>query len=346
MNVRQIYAQLGSGCEAWWKPYQTKTFKQRQASRTPEFVSFKGGGGGGDQKIIPWAGQQPFLLDIYNQAQNTARNVPSSPYTGELTADPNQNVLNAQQDRLNIANASQGLGDGAIDLGQRVLAGDFLNTSSNPYIMDVMDASAGQVYRDLTDQILPRIGSAAQQAGAFGGARQGILEAEAVGNAAREASEVTGQIALENYIRERANQAMAPSLIGSGLDLNLMPSNIAQQVGLEQMGFDQAALDEAFQLDQLRRTQPWEGIGNYSNIVQGNFPAGVVSSGGSGGGGLGGAISGGLGGLMLSSQYGSSLLPAMASTAGAGIPFVPSALGFMSNPIGGMILGGLAGGLL
>mgnify|MGYP003681213828 CR=1 FL=1 len=49
------------------------------------------------QKADPWSGQQPYLTDLYSQAQSQLQAGPQQFYPNKLYADPTQDVIAAEE---------------------------------------------------------------------------------------------------------------------------------------------------------------------------------------------------------------------------------------------------------
>ena len=102
-------------------------------SNAPRF----GGGGGGStntiQSTTPWAGQQPALGDIYNNAQNLYHGTPPQYYPGQTYAP-----LTGQQNYLIGQATSLGanFGDGGLNAANT----DLTNTLSPNYTSDTSGA--------------------------------------------------------------------------------------------------------------------------------------------------------------------------------------------------------------
>src|SRR5262245_54119842 len=65
----------------------------------------------------PWSGQQPYLKDIYAQAQQAYGQVPQGPWTGELIADPSKTQQQTNAQAYNLGQTNLGSGTGLADFG-------------------------------------------------------------------------------------------------------------------------------------------------------------------------------------------------------------------------------------
>ena len=145
----------------------------------------KGGGGGSTttvQKADPWSGQQPYLTDIFQQAQKLYNNGGMAPdyYPGQTVADQSswtQNALQMQADRAQngsplIDNASNAMNN--ITTGQALADNQGLNTlnqlsqEDNPYVDELYNRANNQVQASLDGNFsrAGRYGSGAHEAAA------------------------------------------------------------------------------------------------------------------------------------------------------------------------------------
>jgi len=235
-----------------------------------------GSSGGGNNKAVqstaPWNPQQPYLKDIYGQAQQAYGATPKSPWGGDFIAGPSSQQLNALQMAEGIVPTVGNLGQGAIDLGQKTLAGDFLNPQTNPAWNGMVEAALNPVTQRYTQQILPGIRSQSVANGAYGGSREAIAQGLAAQGFAREATDATSRLAYSLYGDERNRQAQAPSMISSGLGLQFAPSEYLSNIGGQYRGFTQDAINNALAGRDDLRTSPWAGLPEYSGIVQAGYP--------------------------------------------------------------------------
>lgn len=312
---------------------------------------FKMGGGssGGssqptvvNQNTEPWAGQKSFLsagdtpsTGLYQLANQAYTSMNKTPWSGDLIARPTTGQTQANTQRLDIADqlAGSGYGNNVMQMGNDMLAGKYLDPSSNPYLQSTIAAALNPVTERYIEQILPQIRSRAVSGGAYEGSAPEFSATQAAGDFARETGDIASRIAYQNYATERANQLNAPGLIQQALGMQLMPSSIYEGVGETQQAWNQDLLNEAIQKYGMAQQAPWTGLSEYAGLVTAGTPGQSSSanyqyatpSRGSQifQGALGGGVLGGLAGNVLGDATGWGLAP----------------WGF-----GGAVLGGLGGG--
>lgn len=277
-----------------------------------------GGGGSQTQEAKPWAPAVPYVTQGLGEAQNIySQQKQLAPFSGQLYARPGENIQGAQAMTLGMIPQVQQTAGQVSGYGSDVLGGKYLDVASNPALQGYMQAATQPLQQQLLEQILPSIGGGAIQAGGYGGSRQGIAEGQAIGRYLQEAGNITGRMAGEAYGQERQLQQAAPQLLAQGMQMGLLAPELMGQVGQQQQAAQQGILQEAFTLDQLRRTQPWEALQQYQGLV--NPIAGM------GGTAVSTPEANPLGGAAGGAMIGNQLLPGGWGTAiGAGAGFLLS----------------------
>ena len=284
------------------------------------------------QKADPWSGQQPYLTDLYSQAQSQLQAGPQQFYPNKLYADPTQDVIAAEEMARQAA-----LG------GQTDLAGDIAsatrfglmspqNLSNNPYIADAALAALRPLYTQ-TQGLLQQARRDATGAGQLGGDRQSILESNVIGNYLQRAGDLTSQMYSGAYQDAMKTQQQALLSAPQALQASLAPAQTLGAVGASQQARQQQAIDAARAKFEFEQQAPGRSLSDYANIVAGSMlPATTSISGGDpslmqkaiGGGLMGAGTYGALSGGMLGGTAGTGFL---GMTGGAG-------MAGMAGPIG------------
>lgn len=227
-----------------------------------------------------------YLKDEYQELVGRAKEeslIPYTPYADSRQADFTQDQLDA----FAATRAQQGLGQELLNEGTEMVRNAMVAPSQaglEPY----MNPYADLVTQHTLDELERRNQIAAQgdaaaavRAGAFGGSRFGVVEAERARNHERNMAEVLGQAnaanyeqALNQYNRQQELQYTGGQAMG-GLGAQMQGMNIADANallgvgGLQQM-HDQDAYDLAYQDFQRQLQYPKEQIGFLHNILQGD----------------------------------------------------------------------------
>jgi hypothetical protein len=128
---------------------------------------------------------------------------------------------------------------------QNTMAGDWLN--QNPHLQGAIGAAQRPVVEQFQEQIMPQLRSQAQTAGAFGGARQGLTEAQAARDTQRVLGEISSTMTAQDYGRERAlmeaANRFAPELGASMMGAQLMGPQTQMQLALQNQLQRQSRMD-------------------------------------------------------------------------------------------------------
>lgn len=232
-------------------------------------------GGGGTQTSTtvqsadPWGAQQPYLTDIFSQANNLYYNNSPAYYPGQEVAPQSAATQAAQQLALNAAAPSQGLANiGAGVAGNVAAAGDITN---NPALNAAAMGAIRPVVQQLQEQVLPQIGSAAIAGGAYGGARQGILESNVVRDATQAMIDRTAQLYSDAY--GQGLDAQNNLLLGLPGTVNLqqVPSQLYGAVGGFEDQYQQALINSDINQFNYNQQLPATNLAQYQNFIQGNY---------------------------------------------------------------------------
>lgn len=294
-----------------------------------------GGKGGGStttvQKADPWEGQQPYLKEVFEEAQKLYHNGGMAPdyYPGQTVADQSewtQNALQMQADRAQngsslIDNGSNAMN--SITTGQALANNQGLNTlnelsqEDNPYVDELFNRANSQAQASLEGNF--------NRAGRYGSGAHEAASADAANNLASEMYS-----ALWDKRADAA--AQAGQLYNTGTGQQVVAAQTGQQLA-NQAYTDAAALGEAgavmddynqqkinADIDRYNYTQnqALQALQNYNNLIQGSYGGTTTGTGQqSGGSALGNALGGALTGGSLG--YGLAAGSALGGPVGAGI---------------------------
>lgn len=294
-----------------------------------------GGGGGGDttqttvQELSPEQ-RRAVNLDIQQQqnidrlltsatrsllgtdnpalvTEGTIANVAPQFFPGQTFVDFTPDQARAQQLAIDRANALGNTGERIDDLIQFGTQG--VLDINNPLLQQTINAATTPVTQNFLENVFPQIGSVAQQQGAFGGSRQGILEAQAARDLNQTVGDIASKIAFESQQRALDTFDRTLAAIPGLQAASFLPAEVLAAVGAERQGLEQAQLAEdiaRFQFGENQTLNQLNAFANLQNILRGGtgslagqIPGGSTTTSGSGGGGpstgqslLGGAATG------------------------------------------------------
>lgn len=156
----------------------------------------------------------------------------------------------------------------------------------SPYMQNVVDMQKREAQRDF-DKMMPTIDANAQKAGAFGGARHGLVESEARRNLSTQLGDIQTQ-GLQSAFTNAQGQfnadqnrmgTMATGAIGGGQTLAGIGQNVFQNqlatnqgllgIGNQQQGLDQKSADIGYEQFQQQKQHPYQQAQYMQSFLQG-----------------------------------------------------------------------------
>lgn len=233
-------------------------------------------------------------------------------YPGAVPVGADAATLSGQQNLLQAAQQANALNPLLAQSLQYGLTGA-MDVGNNPYFQSALEASMRPLQTQMT-QGLQQVGSAAQQAGAYGGGRHGIAEALSFQKGMQSMGDVAAQMGNEAYARGQdtfaRTLALAPSTIQSFGQGAQMQSAVGAQ--RENIAQEQEAYQAAIREWQIKA--PWMPLEQYANIVFNGGSSQSTASSSTPRNPLMGAIGGGMAGYGLA-----TMAPALGVTGPVGM---------------------------
>lgn len=200
--------------------------------------------------------QLPYISDLYRMGQQIAY-TPYTPYTAPRTAETSglyqQGVEAAQQTA-----ATPGI-LGSMNVGGQNVG--VMQAYMNPYQQSVTDVAKQAAVRDYTSG-LQNLRAQAGQRGAFGGSRQGIMEAELAKGLGTQLSNIQMQGSAAAF--DKAGQLYQQDLANQQ-----QKAQTLQQLGLADEARRQRDLDLMYQEFEKQRLYPQTQAEAYKSIIFG-----------------------------------------------------------------------------
>lgn len=279
-------------------------------------------GGGGNtetvQKADPWSGQQPYLTDLFAQAQARQASGGAQYYPGSTIqqVDPR---------------TTQGL-DYATQLAQTQLPGqatqlqgaqtnllNAANINNNPNLQAAITAATEPTIRQFTDAggVLSQIRNQAVSDGSYGGTRQGVAEGIATDRLQQNVLNIGAQMSQAAYGQGLEAQARGIALSPNVSQATLQPATTLDAVGQESRSLQQQFIDDAIQRWNYQQQAPDANLARYQSLINGGF--GGASTTEQSGGGKSSPVLTGLGGAAMGAYLGSQIMPGYGTAVGAGV---------------------------
>jgi len=286
--------------------------------------------GGGEQTVknVPWSGVQPYLKDVFGQAQNLS-NQQMEYYPGQTYADLDPLQMQGMFQGLQFANGpGQSYINSALQSQQSMM--NAADVQNNPHVQGMIDISNRSIADDFMQRINPAIEGGAVAAGQYGGSRQGIAQGLAAEGAAQAAGDASTRILNDAYGRGLEAQARGLALSPQTMQLGFLPGQTAERVGSVLQGQEQRGIDEAMARHNFSQNEGWDRLSRYNQLLNGGLGFSTQTSSMPGGSPVAGALGGAMTGAALPSMLGPEGLSLMTAN--------PAVAPFM---IGGALLGGL-----
>ncbi|WP_333985486.1 hypothetical protein [Burkholderia orbicola] len=306
------------------------------------------GGGGGNtttvQKSDPWAGQQPYLSDVFNSAQNAYDQYRNNPAASVAGFTPMQNqAMGLTQNVANGTNFgfSPVVNNAAGSYTTNLLNGQYLNANpgnaaferfangdmlSNPYMTGMANAAADAITRNYQNAVAPQITSQMEGAGRYGSGAMMNAQGQAqqdlatqLGNSMNNLyggmyqQNLSGMLQGAQGLSNNYSTAAQQQLAGASMSPNVVNSINSAISNLYNMGGNQQALQQA------QISAPWQQLGNYSNLIQGQYGGTSSTSQPYYSNPLTGALGGAMGGAALGGMVAGASQGAIGGPLGMGI---------------------------
>ena len=236
-----------------------------------------GGGGTSTQTVQQQLSpeQQQLLSLVIPQAEEFIQNPPQL-YPQPITQPFTPTQLAGQQAGIGAAGQIGGLAGFALPSTQ-----DFLTQArdplSNPFLLDLINASIQPVTDQLTQQILPSIRGEAILAGGFGGSRQGIAEGLATQGATRAAGDIAARIGSDAFTSGQEQFTKGLFALPGLADLALQPASILDIIGGQQQTQAEREIAELSQRFFQEQTLPFGAAQDVAGLAFG-IPGGSATT--------------------------------------------------------------------
>jgi hypothetical protein len=241
----------------------------------------KGGGGGTTQtqKSEPWAGQAPYLTNLYEQAQNLYEQGPQQFYPGRTYAEASPTVYQAENLQRQAALAQAGLGYGSIVPGFQQALMSPAQRFQDPMLQETLAANLRPI-EESGSRLLQQARRDATGKGQLGGTRQAILESEVIRDITQKQADVASKLYGDVYGDVLKTQAATLGLAPSIMNTFALPAATLGQVGQAQTARAQQPITEAMQRFAFEQAAPTQALQQYGNIVAGNILPGTITTSG------------------------------------------------------------------
>jgi len=231
----------------------------------------------------------PFMKDLLEKGQalyKTRTDEGFQPYTGQTLAELSPEQIQAREGLTGLVGTQAPQFARAQELTEGVaqqLTPELTQQYMSPYQQAVTDLDKAEAQKTFERDVLPKVRQAQIGAGAFGGTRGTMLEAQALadqqkllGDIQTRGSQAAYQDAVKAFDAQKGREGATASALA-----NLAPQafktagtefELLRGVGQEKQQRSQQALDEAYKQYLEERVFPEQQLGQYQSVIAG-FPS-------------------------------------------------------------------------
>lgn len=246
---------------------------------TPQF----GGGGGGNTttNTDPWSGVQPYLKDLFAQAQTRQQSGGAQYYPGQTLASQDPRSKEGLDMATSLARNQMGQTAATATNAFNTLA-NASDVNNNPNLNAAISAATAPAIRAFQDPNGPlsQIRGGFTDAQQFGGTRQGLAEGVAADRLQQNVLG-TGQLMAQQAYQSGLDATAKGLALGPQVNqMQMAPATTLDAVGQESRTQQQQVIDDMLQRYNYGQNQPDVALRNYQSLLTGNFGGQTSQSGG------------------------------------------------------------------
>ena len=155
--------------------------------------------------------------------------------------------------------------------GQGQAMGQSMGQSGNPYLDAMSDAAARQTTRQYSEAVAPGIQSQFANSGRSGSGLYANAMDSSRDTLGRNLSEANAGLYGGAYENERGRQMQALSMAPQIANLGYLPASMEMNVGNLEDIKSQENITADFQRHMFNQERPWDALGRYQSMIQGNY---------------------------------------------------------------------------
>jgi hypothetical protein len=223
----------------------------------------------------PWAGQAPYLADIFAQAQQRFNSGSPQYYPGQTVAAPSDATTGAQDYLKNLVPSLQASNNTTMGAANYNLTSG-RDLQNDPYLNSAINAVNQPVIQQFTqsggplDQVTQMQVAGSGDSGGTS-SREGIAQGIALRGLGQQ---LTNNAATMTNNAYEGAQNRATQTLGMMPGLNAAqsyPGQVLSSVGAQQDAYSQAVLNDAIQRYNFQQNQPDAKLAQYKNLIAGNY---------------------------------------------------------------------------
>lgn len=226
------------------------------------------------------AAKRAQVMDEASRVYNaTAGTISNADYPGAKVAGFSPETQVAQQ--LAVANAASAQNSiNQINQGVQYGMSGAMDVNNNPYLQQAIQAATRANNQNFSDAggTLSQIRTGAENAGQYGGSRQGIAEGLAASRLAQTNADVAATMSSAAYDKGQDTFAKTLMFAPQALEAGMTPVNWLSSVGAQKENYQQQLNDYDANAAMWKLNAPWVPLQNYASIVFGGASPGTTST--------------------------------------------------------------------
>lgn len=274
----------------------------------------------------PWSAQQPYLKEIFSEAQNQYQSDTPQYFPGQTVAPFSPETEQAQAAIYNRATTGSPLMLAGNQSMLDTIQGRYLDPSTNPGLQGAIEAAISPIRSEYQNVVAPGIDSAFVQSGRYGPSSNAWMTNRdmAADTYLRNVGGVASNLAYNNFLNERGLQANATANAPAYAQADYYDPAQLASLGASKEAQSQALINADIERFNYEQNLPAAKLAQYGNLVSGNYGGTMTGTsttpyfqkqGSALQGAAGGALSGAAMGTMIMPGWGT----AIGAAGGAGL---------------------------
>ena len=228
------------------------------------------------QNNDPWSGQQPFLQDVFKQAQTLSKD-PRKQYPDSRVVDfspQTEQALGMYESRATQGSDLQRAGQQSM---QDTASGSYLG-AGNPYFQNMYNAASRPVIEQFNEQVMPGVNATFSGNGRYGSGMHSKAIESSVDSLGQNLTNMAGSMAYQNYNDERQRMMGASALAPQIAQADYADIGQLERVGQVREGLAGAQLQDDIDKFNFQQNEPRDRLAEYAALVAGGSFGGQSTS--------------------------------------------------------------------
>jgi len=218
----------------------------------------------------PWKEQQPYLKDLFAEAEKQYKSDSPQFFQGQQTANQSASTLQGQEYVKGFANtAAQDIARNSTSAFNT--AANAADLSSNPYFDAAAEAAIRPVVRQFNETVLPGIRQNAIASGGYGDSRMGVAQGIASDRLQQNVLDTTSRMALDAYGKGLDTSTKALALAPTAMQTGLQPGVMMDTVGQSEQAYQQQLINDAINKWNYEQMLPANKLTTLQSLITGNY---------------------------------------------------------------------------